>query len=348
MQTPSPDTAAHTATPAPSPDGSHCPQPLWPEAELIALAVRALRGMSINARIAWPEAGAASALHHQFWKGQLDCITMLARGDAAFLAQRDSVAENSSGQLLAGLRHLAANTEQLAAAQISQLLATQLVDIAPEHIPQLHVAAAQDLQNIPAAVLSPMREYVAALRSISNHFSQVHTPSMPEAPANSTTPIPGQFWPEQHGFYAGIMPALAGLPAYHLILDPTDLIAADGSAEHEWGEYGKKIAGADSLTDGLANTRAMFGDGSPVAILTASASSANPSTGASAPFIPSKREMALIVATCSEHMTAGELYWTSSQYSAIVAWFQSFNYGHSLWLTKNDSLRVRPVRRLPL
>lgn len=160
----------------------------------------------------------------------------------------------------------------------------------------------------------------------------------------ATPPIPGQFWPEQHGFYAGIMPALDGQGAYHLILDPADLIAADGSAEHEWGPYGQKIAGADSLTDGLANTIAMRQAASPaLAALDEQKTDDIPFHNY---YIPSKREMALIVATCSEHMTAGELYWTSSQYSALTAWCQSFNLGDSYWLLKYLSLRVRPVRRL--
>lgn len=157
-------------------------------------------------------------------------------------------------------------------------------------------------------------------------------------------PIPGQFWPEQHGFYAGIMPALDGQPAYHLILDPADLIAADGSAEHEWGEYGKKIAGADSLTDGLANTKALVAANQ--AFVSSMHSAPSVHLGCGAPYIPSKREMALLVATCSEHMTAGELYWTSSQCSANDAWYQSFNLGLSHWNSKTNSVRVRPVRRL--
>jgi Protein of unknown function (DUF1566) len=60
--------------------------------------------------------------------------------------------------------------------------------------------------------------------------------------------------------------------------------------------------------------------------------------------IPSQQEAQLIAANCFEHMEKATI-WTSSQYSADYAWYQSFNNGSSSGLYKDISLRVRPVRR---
>src|SRR5579859_2633693 len=79
-------------------------------------------------------------------------------------------------------------------------------------------------------------------------------------------PAIGQPWPEQRGIrMAEIAGASAGSLGYHLML-VTD---SDGSPivldEMVWGTYGKEIKGADSYTDGIANTDAMVKAGCELA-----------------------------------------------------------------------------------
>ncbi len=173
----------------------------------------------------------------------------------------------------------------------------------------------------------------------SRDFGAAET-SRHEAPTDHP-PLPGQPWPEQGGIYAGIMPALEGQAAYHLIIDNQDL-----PREHAWGNTGRH-AGASSLHDGLANTRALLEAGSPAAMAVNDINESGASTQADW-YLPAKREMQLITATCSEHMTADQLYWTSTQSSANYAWFQSFKHGGTYIYYKDYTLRVRPVRRLNL
>lgn len=152
-------------------------------------------------------------------------------------------------------------------------------------------------------------------------------------------PAPGQPWPSQGGIYAGALPALDGQGIEHLVLG--DWI--DG--EFEWGSYGKDIPAASSLKDGKANTSAMLAAQSPAAI---AVDKRNTSAGDFSDWqLPSQQETHLVAATCFDHMDQAVI-WTSTQYSAYLAWFQSFNDGYSNWNGKDGSLRVRPVRRFKL
>lgn len=147
-------------------------------------------------------------------------------------------------------------------------------------------------------------------------------------------PAPGQPWPSQGGIYAGALPALDGQGIEHLILG--DFL----KGEFEWGEYGKDLPGAQSRTDGKANTAAMLAAQSPAAIAVKKYSDAVEFDW----HIPSQQEAYLIAATCFDEM-AKAVIWTSTQCSANLAWYQSFDFGDSDWLYKSNSLRVRPVRR---
>ncbi|MDF3822376.1 hypothetical protein P3G55_20915 [Leptospira sp. 96542] len=115
-----------------------------------------------------------------------------------------------------------------------------------------------------------------------------------------------------------------------------------------WGEYGKVIEGANSFSDGLANTEAM---------LKASTRSMN----AAAKFIAGLRKNHgfpdLYIGARGEMMTlranVPELFdkvthWTSTQGSADNAVAQDFEYGLSGWFTKGSKFRVRALRRIQL
>lgn len=151
-------------------------------------------------------------------------------------------------------------------------------------------------------------------------------------------PAYGQLWQEQGGYFAGLLQHADGR-LYALI------VPAKGQAElgeHEWGQYGKKLEGAESLTDGAANTQAHIQAGSPLGLAIKGFEHA----GHADWYIPARAELLLAHDFCKDQFEDGEYYWSSSQYSALSAWCQSFNYGGSSWGTKNLSVRGRPVRRL--
>ncbi len=151
-------------------------------------------------------------------------------------------------------------------------------------------------------------------------------------------PAYGQPWEGQGGHFAGILQNSDGR-LYALIV-PTKGQAELG--EHEWGAYGKKIEGTESLTDGAANTEAHIQAGTPLGLTLKGFEHA----GHADWYIPARTEMVLAHDFCKEQFEQDEYYWTSSQDSANHAWCQSFNNGRSNWDTKAGSLRVRPVRRL--
>ncbi|WP_338523329.1 DUF1566 domain-containing protein [Pseudomonas batumici] len=157
-------------------------------------------------------------------------------------------------------------------------------------------------------------------------------------------------------------------------------------AEHElvgpWGEYGVKIEGADSFTDGRANTEAMAAAGSPLAQKVLALNIGGHSDWA----IPARDQQELQyrhfkptteenwagrrdgdnpnsvppgllyseedpVQTVHEAFQAGGAeafrdtwYWSSTQRSAYSAFFLYFEGGIQLDDAKHHELRVRPVR----
>lgn len=145
-------------------------------------------------------------------------------------------------------------------------------------------------------------------------------------------PLPGQYWPEQQGYYAGITPS-----GWHLILPDS---AAHYFTGMVWGKYGETVTGADSEHDGLANTIAMAEAGSDLA----QKIRALPGDC----YLPSRFESALLYVTLRDQIKTGEWYWTSTQDSANDAWCQGFDGGLQYDLTKSFEARARAVRRLRL
>ena len=82
------------------------------------------------------------------------------------------------------------------------------------------------------------------IRDVSTQPIAVGAPGLP-----ADTPLPGQYWREQGGTYAGIMRGDDGT-LYHLIIGPDSMDIED----QEWGGYGQTEEGAQSCWDGLANT----------------------------------------------------------------------------------------------
>ncbi|WP_223816017.1 hypothetical protein [Pseudomonas chlororaphis] len=119
------------------------------------------------------------------------------------------------------------------------------------------------------------------------------------------------------------------------------LVLLDDELSGEWGKYGVKIPGADSYSDGEANTRAMAEAGSEIAIK---------ALGLGA-HIPSCLEGQLVMAAKAEGLVAlreDRFHWTSTQRSADYAFYMFFEDGSQGSNDKDDELRVRPVRSLPI
>ncbi|MDH0798606.1 hypothetical protein [Pseudomonas carnis] len=108
-----------------------------------------------------------------------------------------------------------------------------------------------------------------------------------------------------------------------------------------WGECGVKIEGADSYSDGEANTRAMAEAGSVIAVKALELDG----------FIPSCLEGQLLMAAKADGLVElrdDRYHWLSSQRSAYYAYYMGFGGG---WLTfdvKYGERLARPVRSLPI
>lgn len=119
------------------------------------------------------------------------------------------------------------------------------------------------------------------------------------------------------------------------------LVLMPDEFEGAWGEYGTKIEGAGSYSDGAANTRAMAEAGSQIAIKALE-------LGA---FIPSCLEGQLLMAAKADGLVAlreDGWHWLSSQRSADIAYYMDFEDGWLSYDRKSNELLVRPVRSLIL
>ena len=108
-----------------------------------------------------------------------------------------------------------------------------------------------------------------------------------------------------------------------------------------WGEYGVKIEGAGSYSDGEANTRAMAEAGSEIAVKALELGG----------FIPSCLEGQLLMAAKADGLVElrdDRYHWLSTQRSAYTAYYMDFEDGW-LGITGKDLERLaRPVRSLPI
>ena len=162
-------------------------------------------------------------------------------------------------------------------------------------------------------------------------------PATAKALASTTPPTPGQYWPAQKGWYAGICRSEDGLTGWHLILPKG---AKFCFKDVTWGERGQDVAGATKAFDGLANTIAMAEAGSALAIKIRKLPGDC--------YLASRFESALLYAMLRDQIELGDWYWTSTQGSAGYAWMQYFYNGNQTSLNKYDSGRARAVRRLNL
>lgn len=119
------------------------------------------------------------------------------------------------------------------------------------------------------------------------------------------------------------------------------LILMPDEFQGTWGNRGTKLEGADSYSDGEANTRAMAEAGSEIAAKALE-------LGA---YIPSCLEGQLLMAAKADGLVKlreDGWHWLSSQRSASYAFIMDFDDGFQNYDAKDDELRVRPVRSLIL
>lgn len=116
----------------------------------------------------------------------------------------------------------------------------------------------------------------------------------------------------------------------------------------QWGQYGTEIAGAGSLSDGLANTAAMLKANCPPAMHIAGLKT---DEGHADLYLPAQGEMWALRNNVPE-LFEKRWHWTSTQGGRGDAFVQDFELGHSLsnwhWDSKVNGYVVRPVRRIPL
>ncbi len=166
--------------------------------------------------------------------------------------------------------------------------------------------------------------------------------SMPanEPHAADVPPAIGETWASQGGVYAGLMRGEKGQPDHHLIVPKVELAHR---AEIQWGAPGEDETAATSERDGLANTRALIQSGNdhPAAHWAANLDL----HGHRDWYLPARRELALCCATVPELFERSGYYWSSTQYSANLAWSQFFANGSQGYYHKYYALRARAVRR---
>jgi len=149
----------------------------------------------------------------------------------------------------------------------------------------------------------------------------------------------GDVWEGQGGIRAAECRAEDG-GIYDLVL----VTGADGKPlilkDREWGCRGSEIA-AESLRDGVVNTKAMAEAGSQLAkdIVAVKAE------GNTDCYLPALCELNQVFANMG-HLLEKDVYWSSTQFSAGYAWGQAFSSGTTNTWDKNDSYRALVVRRV--
>lgn len=150
----------------------------------------------------------------------------------------------------------------------------------------------------------------------------------------------GAEWPGKGGIFAGLVGGKDS-PFFALIL-PTDPAAS--FEEVELGTYGTHVEGADSKSDGLANTQALAQAGSELCqkILALEIG------GHRDWYLPAANEAHVMATTVPELFEDDDYYWTSTQDGARVAFVQDFEIGGHGTGFKGDARRASAVRKIQL
>lgn len=169
------------------------------------------------------------------------------------------------------------------------------------------------------------------------------------APINEATIALGTAY--AGGFYMGRV--FVGLTGYALIVAPR----AEGEHDEiKWNDADDNVAGALSYFDGAANTATMAAAGSELARWAQGLTIG----GHDDWFIPSRQDLLVIkgneaeagapFAEGGDEAFARDWYWSSTQDASNpdCAWFQGFGSGTQTFNWKDNDIRARAVRRVPL
>lgn len=153
----------------------------------------------------------------------------------------------------------------------------------------------------------------------------------------SNPPPIGHQWPEQGGFYAGVIRDTKTNKQWHLVM-------AASAIEGIWGNYGNEIPGEFSFTDGQANT-ALIRAAEPENELLKAIDELD--CGHTDFYLPAQKELNLLYINLQD-LCEERAHWSSTQYSALSAWSQYFVVGYQGFNLKDDRFAARAVRRLPI
>ncbi len=158
-----------------------------------------------------------------------------------------------------------------------------------------------------------------------------------------TLPAFGSVIEGQGGRLGAIMRGAAsdGSQDYALIVPDAEGAEIDSIV---WSKDWIKIEGADSKTDGPANTAAMAAADLQLGKRITSINL----HGHQDWYLPATAELQALHANVPELFSKDSWYWSSTQYSRISAWVQGFEYGRSDNYDKGNEFRARSVRKIPL
>lgn len=188
--------------------------------------------------------------------------------------------------------------------------------------------------KVPAHVVATT--FVAAALAHVGVAHQAQTPAVEAVTSDQAFPAVGEYWPGQGGHNAGFVPARDGVPAHYLV------IAAKDIGDRTWGGRGNESK-ATSKVDGLANTQALLAEGGHPA---ATACTEHQADGHSDFYLPAAAELYQGWVNTPDLFAKDCYYWSSTQRSAILAFYVNFYGGYQDSLDKYYELRVRPVRRV--
>ncbi|MFJ7792283.1 DUF1566 domain-containing protein [Pseudomonas sp. NPDC096950] len=179
-------------------------------------------------------------------------------------------------------------------------------------------------------ISSPDESVVLKLASLAIAVAPTATPSQ--------IPAIGEVWPGEGGVSGGLFPG-DGKP-YYLIV-PT---GADAEAELQWGGYREELDGAKSAHGGPSNTADLVE--TDTTYPAAQFCSSFERDGHKDFYLMSRREASFLEITLGDKDVFSKAYhWTSTQYSANLAFSMAFVDGWIYYSVKNDERLVRPVRR---
>lgn len=195
----------------------------------------------------------------------------------------------------------------------------------------------------PEGLVLKVPAHVVATTFIAAALAHVGLPQTPQAPAANEVlasepaiPALGEYWPGQGGHNGGFVQARYGVPAHYLVF------AAQDVGDHAWGRRGEE-SGATSKVDGHANTQALLQEGGHPA---AAACAEYQADGYSDFHLPAAAELYQGWLNVPNLFAKDCWYWSSTQRSALNAFYMGFSAGNQTSSGKGFTLRVRPVRRV--